>query len=158
GGGEPLLRPQEVRRAIRIGRKYFHETALFTNGSFLDRELALALAEDGLSYLCLSRHHFDDERNRALMGESGIGLEDFFNDLAGVLKVRATCVLCRGFIEETNDVWNYIRCLRGYGVNEFTFKHTYVAYRNSIFGASPQNNWAENHQVQTDPFLGQGQT
>ncbi len=157
GGGEPLLRAGAVREAIRIGLRYFQEIALFTNGSYLDRELAQALSDDGLSYVCFSRHHFDDGANRELMGKSAIALEQFFSRIAGVLKVRATCVLCRGFIDDARDVEMYIERLSQHGVREFTFKHTYVAYKKSVFGDSSHNRWVEQNQIQDDPFAGRGE-
>jgi cyclic pyranopterin phosphate synthase len=54
-------------------------------------------------------------------------------------------------------VGHYIERLRSHGVREFTFKHTYVAYEQSLFGASVQNSWAGEHQIQTDPFASEGE-
>jgi pyruvate-formate lyase-activating enzyme len=156
GGGEPLLRPDAVRLGLRIGSRYFKEMVLFTNGSLLDRELARVLAEEGLSYVCYSRHHYDDGRNRELMGGPAIGLDTFFKNVAGLLKVRATCVLCRGEVEGRKEAVEYVRRLQLYGVREFTFKHTYVAYKRSLFGGSVQDHWARDRQVQEDPFAGEG--
>jgi pyruvate-formate lyase-activating enzyme len=157
GGGEPLLRPEVVQNAIRVGRNYFHEIALFTNGSYLTRELAAAFVSEGLSYVCFSRHHEDDKKNRLLMGEKAVGLEEFFDSVQGLLRVRATCVLCQSFVEKREHVWDYIKRLRAFGVREFTFKHTYVAYEQSLFAGSDQNTWAASHQIQNDPFAGEGQ-
>ena len=156
GGGEPLLRPDATLLALDVGRRFFTETALFTNGALLGDQLIRDLAAGGLSYICWSRHHHDDARNRELMGADAPALDDFFRRLDGRLKVRATCVLCRGFTESAEDVWRYIDQLRPYDVREFTFKHTYVAYEHSLFGSSGQNQWAFEHQVQADPFAGTG--
>jgi hypothetical protein len=156
GGGEPLLRPRAVLLALDVGRQFFNETALFTNGALLDRPLVRALAARGLSYVCFSRHHQEDARNRELMGGDAPALDDFFRLVDGRLKIRATCVLCQGFVENSADVWRYIETLRAQGVREFTFKHTYIAYGQSLFGASAQNRWAGEHQVQTDPFANEG--
>jgi cyclic pyranopterin phosphate synthase len=155
GGGEPLLRAEDVVHLVALGREVFGEIACFTNGTHLTRELAERLAGAGLSYLCYSRHHPDDEVNRKLMGNSAPRLAAFFG-AAGPLKVRATCVMCRGFVDDTDKVWQYIDALRPYGVREFTFKHTYVAYEGSVFGESSQNGWARRHQVEFDPFAGEG--
>jgi len=151
GGGEPLLRPDGVRIALQVGRRFFSEIALFTNGVLLDRSLAGELSASGLSYLCFSRHHDADEQNRLLMGPGAIGLDEFFSRVDGQLKIRAICVLCQGYIESANDMRRYVKTLQCYGVREFTFKHTYVAYRHSLFGGSDQNRWAQQNQVQRDP-------
>jgi pyruvate-formate lyase-activating enzyme len=157
GGGEPLLRTDAVRTAVRVGGRFFNEIALFTNGVLLNRQLVRELVDSGLSYICFSRHHYAEEPNRALMGDAAITLEEFFNRVDGQVKVRAICVLCRGYIHSSEDVWKYVDALEPYGVREFTFKHTYVAYEHSVFGKSAENLWALDNQVQQDPFSGEGQ-
>lgn len=155
GGGEPLLRPNDVVYLVELGRRYFDEIACFTNGTFLKRDLAKRLTDAGLSYLCYSRHAASDDDNTRLMGEGALRLADFF-DAAGSLKVRATCVMARGSVEDAAGVWAYIDALRPFGVSEFTFKHTYVAYEDSLFQNSAQNAWAGEHKVEFDPFGDEG--
>jgi cyclic pyranopterin phosphate synthase len=155
GGGEPLLRPADVLHLVRRGRESFDEITCFTNGSFLTPDLAARLADAGLSYLCYSRHHDDDATCRRLMGDGAPLLADFFA-AAGPLKVRATCVMAKGYVDSADACWRYVRALAEFGVREFTFKHTYVAYDGSVFQGSPENRWAADHQVEFDPFGGQG--
>ena len=139
GGGEPLLRPDEVVYLISLGRRYFDEVACFSNGTYLTTELARRLYDAGLSYLCFSRHAAGDEDNRRLMGACAPRLADFVA-AAGPLKVRATCVMVRGFVESAAGVWEYIETLRPYGITEYTFKHTYIAYEGSLFRGSIEDN------------------
>lgn len=157
GGGEPLLRPDAVLDIVRRGRVYFQEIACFTNGSLMSRELAAALAEAGLSYVCFSRHHFDDEENCRLMGSAAPTLDRFFDSI-GNLCVRATCVMSRGNIDCESLVWRYLDRLSQFGVLQFTFKHTYIAYDRSVFSNSAQNQWAVGQRVDFDPFAGRGTT
>jgi cyclic pyranopterin phosphate synthase len=158
GGGEPLLRPADVLHLIRLGRRDFDEIACFTNGTFLSADLARQLADAGLSYVCYSRHHEDDATCRGLMGDAAPTLDTFFAAaVAGGLKVRATCVMARGYVDSAAGVWRYVRRLADFGVREFTFKHTYVAYAGSVFCGSPQDRWAAEHQVEFDPFEDQGE-
>src|SRR5262249_12804233 len=91
GGGEPLLRPEEVVYLVEVGSRFFGEIACFTNGTYLTRELARRLADAGLSYFCYSRHHEDDAVNERLMGRGAPRLADFL--AASPLPVRATCVM-----------------------------------------------------------------
>jgi len=153
GGGEPLLRPDDVVHLVAIGAGYFDEIACFTNGSFLTPELARRLADAGLSYLCYSRHHEDDAVNERLMGLGAPRLDDFLA-VAAPLPVRATCVMARGYVDDTAGVWRYLKALRQRGVRQFTFKHTYVAYEQSVFQGSAEDRWAAEHQVEFDPFAG----
>jgi pyruvate-formate lyase-activating enzyme len=156
GGGEPLLRPDDVVDLIARGRDTFSEIACFTNGTLLTASLARRLRDAGLSYLCYSRHHDDDAECRRLMGSKAPTLEDFFRTADG-LKIRATCVMARGFIESSAAVHRYMDVLSRFGVEEFTFKHTYVAYAESVFAGSPENDWAREHQIDSDPFADEGQ-
>jgi cyclic pyranopterin phosphate synthase len=156
GGGEPLLRADAVVDLVERGRKFFSEIACFTNGTFLTAELARRLSEAGLSYLCYSRHHEDDAECRRLMGPTTPTLDAFFSAAAG-LKIRATCVMARGYVDSAKAANRYIVALSRYGVTEFTFKHTYVAYEQSVFADAAENHWAREHQVQIDPFTDHGQ-
>jgi cyclic pyranopterin phosphate synthase len=158
GGGEPLLRPAESVRAIRIGAEVFDEIALFTNGARLDSTLAGELRSAGLSYLCWSRHEITDADNRTIMGPAapdGAAVLEAA-DSAG-LPVRATCVMSTAGIHDGAGVWRYIDAFRDRGVSQFTFKHTYVARERSVFTSSPANAWSRDHQIDADPFGDDGE-
>jgi cyclic pyranopterin phosphate synthase len=155
GGGEPLLRLDDVVYLVETGRRWFAEITCFTNGSLLTQEAARRLREAGLSYLCYSRHHQDDDRCRELMGKQAPALRAFFQATNGI-KVRATCVMAKGYVDSQESVWRYIAALTPFGVTEFTFKHTYVAYATSLFAGSREDRWAAEHQIDFDPFAGQG--
>lgn len=155
GGGEPLLRIRDVISIVRRGSKYFDEIALFNNGTYLTSELSRELQDVGLSYLCYSRHHFDDHRCRQLMGNAAPSLEAFVES-AGELPIRATCVMACGWIDTCELVDTYLSVLSAYGIREFTFKHTYVAYEKSLFADSPANKWSRQHALNEDPFSERG--
>jgi cyclic pyranopterin phosphate synthase len=156
GGGEPLLRPDDVAYLVGLGRRYFDEVACFSNGTFLTRDLSRRLLDAGLSYLCWSRHAANDEENRSLMGEGAPRLAELIES-ADKLRVRATCVMTRGHVEDARGVWDYIEAFRPYGIEEFTFKHTYVAYEGSLFRGSEEDAWARKNQVEGDPFADEGE-
>jgi cyclic pyranopterin phosphate synthase len=156
GGGEPLLRPAEVLRLVRLGREQFDEVACFTNGARLTPTLAGQLTDAGLSYLCWSRHHFDDAANRALMGAGAPDMAAFFAASRG-LRVRATCVMTQGAVHDRATAGRYLDAVRAFGVEEVTFKHTYVAYTGSVFQGAAQDVWARAHRVADDPFAGVGE-
>ena len=156
GGGEPLLRPDDVVQLVALGRETFDEVACFTNATCLTHDLAHRLRDAGLSYVCWSRHSADDDANRRLMGDGAPDRADFFR-AAAPLKVRATCVMAREWVDSRAEVWRYVDALREFGVGEFTFKHTYVAYEQSVFMGSPEDRWAADHRVEFDPFEGEGE-
>jgi cyclic pyranopterin phosphate synthase len=90
------------------------------------------------------------------MGRSAPLLHDFL-DAAQGLRIRATCVMARGFVDDAAAVARYMAVLLEAGVREFTFKHTYVAYRHSVHGGSRQDTWAQQHRIAADPFEGRGE-
>ncbi len=156
GGGEPLLRADEVVSLVRAGREVFDEVACFSNAARLDRALSQRLRDAGLSYLCWSRHHWDDDRNRAVMGAAAPRLDDVIAIAEG-LTLRATCVMHRGGVESRDDVARYVEELGARGVAQFTFKHTYVAFDRSVYRGSENDRWCREHQVDDDPFEGEGE-
>jgi cyclic pyranopterin phosphate synthase len=156
GGGEPLLRPDLTVELVRIGRQVFDEVTCFTNGTYLTAELASRLADAGLSYVCWSRHAASDDANRALMGAQAPSL-DAFVAAAGPLRIRATCVMARGSVEDLCGAEAYMQQLGDRGITEFTFKHTYTAYSGSLFRSSRQDRWARANQVDEDPFVDRGE-
>jgi pyruvate-formate lyase-activating enzyme len=156
GGGEPMLDPEAVIEAVRLGRQVWDEVTCFSNAARIDAALAGRLADAGLAYLCWSRHHWDDERNRAIMGDAAPSLAEVAARCRG-LALRATCVMHRGGIETAGDARRYIAVLREIGVREFTFKHTYVAYERSLFRESSEDAWCRAHQVEGDLFDGEGE-
>ncbi|OOK83560.1 radical SAM superfamily protein [Mycobacterium kansasii] len=157
GGGEPLLRPDECGRAIRLAADVFDEIALFTNGARLSSPVAAELRAAGLSYLCWSRHAVDDAENRAIMGDAAPTAEAVLAAAHGAgLPVRATCVMSTAGVVDPGQVWAYIGAFTALGITEFTFKHTYVASARSLFSSSDANLWCREHQIHADPFAGRG--
>jgi cyclic pyranopterin phosphate synthase len=65
--------------------------------------------------------------------------------------------MARGYIDGAAAVDRYMATLSAFGVQEFTFKHTYVAYRRSVFGGSREDAWAQQNRVAADPFDGRGE-
>lgn len=158
GGGEPLLRPHDCLRAIRLAADVFGEIALFTNGAQLTASTATELRSAGLSYLCWSRHAVEDADNRLLMGDAAPDADNLLALAeAASLPVRATCVMNTAGVVDADDVWTYIESFKQRGVRQFTFKHTYVASERSVFSSSFANDWSRDHQVQADPFADAGE-
>jgi cyclic pyranopterin phosphate synthase len=156
GGGEPMLDPDTAVEAVRLGRQVWDEVTCFSNAARIDAALAGRLADAGLSYLCWSRHHWDDAGNRAIMGTAAPDLADVAAACRGIA-LRATCVLHRGGVETADDARRYIAELRRFGVTQFTFKHTYVAYERSVFRGSQADAWCRDHQIEGDLFEGEGE-
>jgi hypothetical protein len=60
--------------------------------------------------------------------------------------------MVRGHIDSERKMWRYIERLADFGVRQFTFKHTYIAYERSVFAASAQDRSAAEHRVALIPL------
>ena len=104
-------------------RSPVEQRVLYSNGAGLagpQRERLIArLAEFELSWLELSRHHFDAERNQAIMRfRPGLGVRDaggFDAMLAAVcaaLKVKLVCIIQRGGVDTVEQLCRYLSWAR----------------------------------------------
>lgn len=155
GGGEPLLLPDVVVELVARARAHFSEVCLFTNGARLARTpgLARALRDAGLSYLCWSRHHDDDDANRAIMGDTAPDAKDVLAAVAGLFPMRLTTVMTTASIAGRADAFRLLRHFAKRGIDQFTFKHTYVPYDGSVFAGAAEDGFAAAHAVNDDPFV-----
>ena len=161
GGGEPgLLREEALLQLIRTCAAEFRKVVLITNGhrhAHLDDSRRTAslrsLAEAGLTVLNVSRHHYGDAENTAIMhldtrsAELARTWQEQRNTLPD-LTFRFTCVLQRGGIADKTAVRDYVAWAASLGVPEICFKELYVSTsRESLYHSKAANEWAACHQV-----------
>ena len=161
GGGEPgLVRHELLREVIAIGRDTLGKVVLITNGNHLagreSKEMAARLSDyafAGLSVLAISRHHYDDDASEQLMS--------LRTDVASVarawsngraswpsLRLRFTCVLQRGSIDDMKALEAYVDWVSALGVSEICFKELYVSTSvESVYHRHAANEWSHANQV-----------
>jgi len=161
GGGEPgLVRHRSLTELIAIGRSSLGKTVLITNGHHIARrnpaEIATVLSDyaaAGLAVLAISRHHPDDDTAAQLMN---LGI-----DAAAVaktwsegrsrwpdLRLRFTCVLQRGAVDDAETMDAYVDWAVGLGVTEICFKELYVSTSvESVYHRHAANAWSHANQV-----------
>lgn len=161
GGGEPtLLREEDLLRLIGTASAIFPKVVLITNGfrwGPLPRpecvDALLALQRAGLSVLSLSRHHFDGDRNAALMhlDARSEAIADGWasaRDRLRGLVLRWVCVLQREGIEDRASLERYLDWAVSTGVREVCFKELYVSSSiESEYYDRAANDWSAAHQV-----------
>ncbi len=109
------------------------ERVLYSNGAGFARgrgaELRQALREFGLSWLELSRHHFDPALNQRIMrfrpGEpiaEGAVFERSAREIAAAVPLRQVCILQRGGIEDAPGVAAYLDWARECGAGTVIFR------------------------------------
>jgi molybdenum cofactor biosynthesis enzyme MoaA len=161
GGGEPsLLSDGDLNRIINEASDVFPKVVLISNGfkwgSMTEEVRAVALRrldDAGLSVLAISRHHFDEGRNAALMNLATQSEKIADTWSAGrsslsQLKFRWICVLQRGGIENRALLESYLDWAVGKGVEEICFKELYVSTSvESEYFDRAANSWSADNQI-----------
>jgi len=128
GGGEPFLHRQ-IDRIITLCSA-IAPTQIYTNGfSLKDHYSGL----NRLSYLCISRCHYDNVKNKELMG---IEPDMNFRDLDVPLKF--SLVLCKSGISTTVEVIKYLHWAREQGAKKVVIRHVFE-YEPSITNSEYQD-------------------
>lgn len=158
GGGEPGLVPHpRLLQLIEAGSKELGRSTLITNGhhlAMLDgsarRQRLFDYRSVGLNVLAVSRHHFDDDVNERLMNLAA-PIIDLAKDAASCpagMRLRLTCVLQQGGIDDLASIEQYVAWAASLGVEEICFKELYVSTSvESIYHAFSANQWSRTHQV-----------
>lgn len=161
GGGEPgVLNKSSLLDLISISASEFNKVVMITNGFHLGRleeseriETLMAMKDEGLTVLAISRHHFKNERNADIMHLHTLSerVAQTWNanktTLAG-LKLRWICVLQEGGIENKVSLQNYLDWAESTGVEEVCFKELYVSSSvESEYYTEGANQWSRSHQV-----------
>ena len=97
GGGEPFLHPEID--SIIAASKVLAPTQIYTNGSMLSKCKVL----HKLSYLCISRAHYEDAKNKEIMG---IEPDVDFRDLD--VPIKFSLVLCKSGINTASEITRYL--------------------------------------------------
>ena len=167
GGGEPsMLGDSELYRLIRESASVFSKVVLITNGykwgRMSEEERVLALEHldlAGLSVMAISRHHFDSERNLAIMKLStrteGVAATwSRMGSRLNRLKLRWICVLQHGGIEDRDSLERYLDWAVETGVREVCFKELYVSSSvESEYYDRSANDWSADNQVSLNLVL-----
>jgi hypothetical protein len=161
GGGEPGLVPHaKLTELISVGARHLGKAVLITNGYHLmkldaarQREVLRDYHSAGLEVLAISRHHHCDATNGALMKLQSCATDLAVNWRAGQddwpsLRLRFTCVLQRGGIEDAAGMASYVNWAADLGVEEICFKELYVSTSvESVYHQHAANQWSREHQV-----------
>ncbi|CAA6821525.1 MAG: Radical SAM protein [uncultured Sulfurovum sp.] len=138
GGGEPtLIAEHKLLDMVKTSALYFpHKVVLISNAHTYAIEASneivkkiQALKEHGLTDLSISRHHYDDVRNEAIM-KLHTPIENILElKKSGLitLNIRLIAVLQKGAIDSKEEIKNYLDWAGSFGVEQICFKELYVS-------------------------------
>nr|MDO8115957.1 radical SAM protein [Candidatus Sigynarchaeota archaeon] len=158
-GGEPSIDPRLPRILETICHHDFRKRTITTNGSgLLDNGLLHELIAAKFSHLNISRAHFSDERNQALMQ-----LDRFFsNERLGsiisatrgtCLRPRLSCVLLTGEIDSLEAIIDYLEWTSRLGVDNVVFRQLMKFDARSRGNPDPVLQYSQQRRVLLDPIL-----
>lgn len=167
GGGDPgLFGLDNLLNTIRLSKKYFRKTILFTNGIFLEKEKnkdeilddLIQLKNAGLDTLSLSVHHYDSKLNTEIMGIN-TQVDRILDTLSGVSSdkipsIRLICVLQKEGINNSLEISKFVDYALSKNVPEICFKELYVSSGiESIYSTQASNIYSANNQISLNIVL-----
>lgn len=147
-GGEPTLDMNHFERVLTICDSGFNhklgEFTVNTNGIHL---LDLLPHMDTISYIALSRHHWDDSINNSIFGTDTVAQSDdikrFFDKFGDKhFKLHARCNLMRGYIDSPDKIATYLEHSMDLGINWF-----------GLVTLIDLNQWCRDNEVVADKLL-----
>ena len=124
-GGEPTIYPGIGLVLDVIDAHTPKRPVLGTNATGLDSRLAGRLNDSRIEHINVSRHHYDDARNQAIMRlRPAFPNTSLWRNLAGIggsIDIRMQCNLIAGFIDSYADVCRFIEWARAHGIRNLVF-------------------------------------
>ena len=119
-GGEPSLRVEtlkELCRFIKEETKGFTDTSINTNGSNLDKLSGI----EELDNIALSRHHYNDEKNKELFGSEEVPSKEDIKRFKDTDKIHLSCNIVKGYIDNAEEIKKYLEFASEIGCNDVGF-------------------------------------
>lgn len=120
-GGEPCRDLTLLHKAYQIALDALPQVfrVISTNGTNLSSVLASTIG-DTVNSIALSRHHFDDAKNRELMSFDAPSA-DVIRSVAHNNKIHLSCNLVKGYIDSWEQVHNYLEWVNQMGMDDVGF-------------------------------------
>lgn len=129
-GGEPTIsrRLPEILRLI--GQRSYRRVVLNTNGSRLTPELMDLMTAAGVTYVNISRHHYDERCNQDIMHlrpelPNAAVVRAVDRILNADMRVRMQCNLIRGYVDSFGAMERYIEWCAAIGCNTVSFSQIF---------------------------------
>jgi molybdenum cofactor biosynthesis enzyme MoaA len=149
GKGEPtLINPDNLKNIISRLSEEFPIVELQTNGINLTLEKIDEYYLRGLTTLCISRAHYDNDKNKELMG-----IDQPMLDLKKVkvpICKRLTTTLCKGYIDNHKEVEKLINYAKDIGFEQVTLHP--VALPNNTKNKKVKK-WIQEHQLTKEQLI-----
>ena len=150
-GGEPTISKRLLPILERLTAFRLRRVVLNTNAARLPAETVAALRAARAWHVNISRHHYDEQRNQAIMLQKPMVsnaelTEKIARLIDAKIRVRLQCNLIPGEIESLGDVLAYMEWGQSMGVREYSFSQIFPL---GLFDyqVAPVAGWTEQAQV-----------
>lgn len=115
-GGEPTLKLDKIVEICEYAKKIFPSviTSVNTNGSFLSSLGGLQCLDN----IALSRHHYDDEKNREIFKSNLPPTSEAIASFPDRAKIHLSCNLIKGYIDNEQKLEDYLEFSSHIDVND----------------------------------------
>ncbi|HME50835.1 MAG TPA: radical SAM protein [Candidatus Lokiarchaeia archaeon] len=158
-GGEPSIDPRLSSIIEMIIQRGFRKSTITTNGSgLLKNNFVPMLAAGNFKHLNISRAHFNEARNQAIMQLqapfSNDDLQAVIQTTKGTaLRPRLSCVLLRGEIDNLDAITSYLEWAADMGVDNVVFRQ--LMKFDPARCTDPVITFSDQNRILLDPMLHQ---
>jgi pyruvate-formate lyase-activating enzyme len=150
-GGEPTISNRIHLLLEKIGKYQIRRVVLNTNAAGLSHDLVRLCADSGVTYINISRHHYNENRNQGIMLQKPM-LPNYelqrkaLYVLESGISLRLQCNLISGEIDTFSEMQNYMDWGKKLGCDTFSFSQLFPL---SVYDyqVAPVENYTESHQV-----------
>lgn len=127
-GGEPTLHTRFTDFLTLLDKFELRYYSLNTNGILLNKFIE-PIKNSKLKHINISMHHFDDAKNKKIMGNclTFNEIEQLRKDLPNEIELRLACTITKDLHTES-DIMNYINMGKNIGVNNVIFRNEYKGF------------------------------
>ena len=116
-GGEPLLDELKTMKIIEEAKRYCEIISLNTNAYSIDK---IDLVYDKVSFIDISKHHYDNNINNRIMGLQTPTINEICNRISNK-KIKVNCVLQNSGINSFEELKNMLNILSDKNISEVKF-------------------------------------
>jgi molybdenum cofactor biosynthesis enzyme MoaA len=124
-GGEPTLNFKKFKRMVDIAKELSPDSELSVNTDGIRlKQLVEDEVSEKLNWICLSRHHYDDELNNKIFGFKAPSTEDLIKiqeSSSNKDRLHFSCNLIKGYMDEKEKLYEFLEWVNNIGVKSVGF-------------------------------------
>ena len=129
-------------------KPYETDIVMHTNGYQL-KKLSPQFFKKVLTTICISRHHYDDEKNKEIFGTDDFikydDLKGLIEKYQGPLKFQMRCNMITGYIDSKEEIKKYLEHIKDLNINCSWDRHG--GGHCGFVGLMPMNKYCRDHLI-----------